>query len=105
MHAYRGRKQNVRTSGFGLVAQMPTYFLEQVQVPRRCHGYAAWEQCCLIRSAARSLLSDRILLTGVPLVKNSPLAPFGPSVVLIDGMSLLGIGIDRQKSTPASNDI
>jgi hypothetical protein len=46
-----------------------------------------------------------ILLTGVPLVKNSPLAPFGPSVVLIEGIPLLGIGIDRQKSAPANKDI
>jgi len=44
-------------------------------------------------------------LTGVPLVKNSPRAPLGPSVVLIDGMPLSGIAIDRQKSAPASNEI
>lgn len=44
-------------------------------------------------------------LTGVPLVKNSPRAPLGPSEVLIEGMPFSGIAIDRQKSAPASNEI
>jgi hypothetical protein len=44
------------------------------------------------------------LLTGVPLVKNSPRAPLGPSDVLIEGMPFSGIAFDRQKSAPASND-
>ena len=43
-------------------------------------------------------------LTGVPLVKNSPRAPFGPSVVLIEGMFLLVMGIERQKSAPARSE-
>jgi hypothetical protein len=44
-------------------------------------------------------------LTGVPFVKNSPRAPLGPSDVLIDGIPLPGIGMVRQKSAPASNEI
>jgi len=46
----------------------------------------------------------RNLLTGVPFVKNSPRAPLGPSVVLTEGMPLLEIGIDLQKSAPASSE-
>lgn len=45
------------------------------------------------------------LLTGVPFVKNSPRAPFGPSVVFMDGIPLLGIGIVLQKSAPAKSEI
>lgn len=45
------------------------------------------------------------LLTGVPFVKNSPRAPLGPSVVLIDGMPFSGIAVVRQKSAPASKEI
>jgi hypothetical protein len=38
-------------------------------------------------------------------VKNSPRAPLGPSVVLIEGMPFSGIAMDLQKSAPASNEI
>lgn len=41
----------------------------------------------------------------MPLVKNSPRAPLGPSEVLIDGTPFSGIAIDRQKSAPASSEI
>ena len=44
-------------------------------------------------------------LTGVPLVKNSPRAPLGPSDVLIDGMPFSGMATVRQKSAPASSEI
>lgn len=41
----------------------------------------------------------------MPLVKNSPRAPLGPSDVLIEGIPFSGIAFVRQKSAPASNEI
>ena len=40
----------------------------------------------------------------MPSLKNAPLAPFGPSVVLIHGMPFEGIGTVLQKSEPPSKD-
>lgn len=43
-------------------------------------------------------------LTGVPFLKYCPRAPFGPSVVLIDGIPRWGRGTVLQKSAPANRD-
>lgn len=43
---------------------------------------------------------DGEVLTGVPSVKNSPRAPFEPSVTLRAGMLCSGISCVRQKSWP-----
>ena len=42
--------------------------------------------------------------TGVPSLKKAPLAPFGPSVVLIEGMPFEGIATVRQKSCAVSRE-
>lgn len=57
-----------------------------------------------IRTASCCLnLVIAIIVTFVPLEKNCPLAPLGPSVVLILG-TFPGISKVRQKSFPASSE-
>ena len=41
----------------------------------------------------------------MPFLKNSPLAPFGPSVVLIEGIPFSGSALVLQKSTPVRREI
>jgi hypothetical protein len=87
---------------------MQADFLDQIQIP-----------CCGQRDTAREergldiisfivmremMESYRVSLTLVPFLKNSPLAPFGPSVVLTDGIPCCGRETVRQKSAPASRD-
>ena len=78
---------------------MSKFHVEAMEIP---HGNSAAYHS---QSGATSSLGLFRELTGVPFVKNSPRAPLGPSVVFIDGVPFSGMGMVRQKSAPANNDI
>jgi hypothetical protein len=76
---------------------MSTFHVDAIEIPQGNKAASPGQSVCCDSQVG--------VLTGVPLVKNSPRAPLGPSDVLIDGMPFSGMAMDRQKSAPASNEI
>ena len=55
-------------------------------------------------SVLMKMIMVPLKLTGVPSLKKAPLAPLGPSVVLIEGIPFEGMVDVLQKSWAASRD-